>query len=142
MLSMIAIEGARLVRHPPPAPFIKYVMQPGQGAIVLQAAELEINRTVGWRVLGDWTSLAAGTQEVHQPVEDLPHINHALVAAPVGPGNFRLYQRLLGIGQVARAGPLATVIAGAVLIGRYRKLLSNGRFRAQFTTGSPNSAGF
>ena len=111
-------------------------MQPGQGAVMLPAAEVEVDRAAGWQILWHRTPLAAGAQEVHQPVKNLADIDRALVAAPLSSGNLRLDQRPFLVGQVARIAQLAAVVAAAVLVSPHRKLLRIGHFQEGITTGS------
>ena len=118
------------------------MMQPGQGAIVLPAAEVEVDRAASWQVFWDRTPMAAGAQEVHQPVENLANIDRALVAAPLSSGDHRLDQRSFLACQVARIAQLTAVVTGAVLVGPHRKLLRIEHFREGITTDSPNSRCF
>lgn len=98
------------------------MMQPGQRAVVLPAAETVVDRAPRRQVLRDRALLAPGAQHIHQPIDHLAHVNRALVTASLRPGDFRLDQRRFLIGQAARVAQLATVIATTVPIGPHRKL--------------------
>lgn len=89
-------------------------------------------------------AMAAGRQDIHQPVDHLPHVHSPLAAARLARRDQRLDHRSLRISQVAPIAQVIAAIAGAVLNGPHRclpspigaKLRSHSRFQPR----KPNSA--
>jgi hypothetical protein len=129
-------RGTGLALGPLAAEHVKRVVQPLECAVVLPAAEAEIDGAARWQVLRDRPPLAASAQHIHQPVHHLAHVDGLLVTAALGSRNLPLRQRPFLIGQVAGVAQLAPVIPGAVLDGPNRAAPANRRSRNGITTDS------
>src|SRR4051795_3927810 len=104
-----------------------------------------------WRkILGKSAPLAARTQNVHQPIDDLAQVNCTLVAAAAGGRDQRGDQRPFLIRQITGIAKLAAVVPLAVLrrphrssmkpIASNRNLLRKKRFFPDRLLGSGASA--
>ena len=69
-------------------------------AVPAPQVEIIMHRRARRQILGQRPPLASRAQDVHQPVDDLAHIDMALVAAPLGRRDQRLDQLPLVIRQV------------------------------------------
>lgn len=114
-------------------------MQPGQGAIVLPAHEVSVDRAAGRQVFWQGRPLAAGAQDIHQRVDDLAHVDCALVATSLGRRDQGLDQRPLRVRQVARVAQLAAVIPTAVLCRPHAQALASWSKPNKTTTNSRNT---
>ena len=85
----LAVDDCRsrtsLPRRLLPALDVERMMQPGQGTVILPAAEIEVDGAASWQTLWHRTPMAAGAQ----PVEYLAHIDRAVFTARLGPGDLR-----------------------------------------------------
>jgi hypothetical protein len=90
-------------------------------AVPAPQIEIVIQRRARWQVFRNRPPLAAGAQDVHQPVDNLAQLDRALVAAALGRRNAGLDQSPFVVAQVTRIAQAAAVIACAVL-GRRRRL--------------------
>src|SRR4051812_24122282 len=108
-----------------PTPDVKRVMDTIQRAVGVPAAEVVVHRAAGRQVLRQRCPLAAGAQDIHKPVDNLPLDNSTLIATPLGGRNQRCNDRPLGIRQVAGVTQLAPVIPGAVLVRPHRAAPAN-----------------
>src|SRR4051812_22923746 len=99
---------------------VKRVMDAIQRAVGVPAAEVVVHRAAGRQVLRQRCPRAAGAQDIHKPVDNLPLDNSTLMATALGGRNQRGNDRPLGIRQVAGVAQLAPVIPGAVLVRPHR----------------------
>ena len=104
-------------------------MDPIERAVPTPQIEIFVQGRARRQVLGDRPPLAAGAQDVHQPVDDLAQVHRALVAAALSWRDAGLDQSPLLVGHVTRIAQVATVIAGAGLgrPNRRRLLSESGR---------------
>jgi hypothetical protein len=61
------------------------MVQPVEHAVVLPAQKLAVHRAARRQVRWQRRPLAAGTENIQDPVDDLAHIDRALVAAALAP---------------------------------------------------------
>src|SRR3954451_9488225 len=108
-----------------PTPDVKRVMDTIQRAVGVPAAEVVVHRAPGRQVLRPGCPLAAGAQDIHKTVDNLPLENSTLIATPLGGRNQRCNDRPLGIRHVARLTQLAPFIPGAVLVRPHRAAPAN-----------------
>jgi len=76
-------------------------MQAPQRAVPSPQRQVIVHRALGRQVLGQSAPLAAGCQNVEDPVQDLAHDHRPLAAAALGRRDQGLHQRPLGVGEVA-----------------------------------------
>ena len=87
------------------------------GPILGPAAEVAVDRAARSQILWDRPPLAPGTQNTHQPVDDLAHVYGALIAAGLGwrdqglDQSPLLHRQVAGIAQLAAVIPVSTAVA-------------------------------
>ena len=79
-------------------------------AVICPKIEVAINRAFGGKIFGYCPPLAAGRQNIHQTVDNFPHVDHPFSAATFCGRDQRLDQRPLGIGQITGITQTATII--------------------------------
>ncbi len=95
---------------------IKFVMDAIKRAVPLPAPEVIVDRAAHRQILGDCLPLAAGAEDEHQPVDDLPHAYRLLIATRLAWRNQGLSQRLLGVCQVAWIAQPAAIMESTVFV--------------------------
>ena len=120
-LSMMAAVGARLARGGLATAHVKRVVDAIERAVPVPQIEIIVDRRARRQVLGDRPPLAAGAQDIHQTVDDLPHVHRTLVAAALGRRNERLNQRPFLVRQIARIAQPAPFIASAIFVRPHRR---------------------
>src|SRR3954468_13605020 len=113
-------------------------MDAEQRPVVIPQIEIAMDRRAWRKILGKSAPLAARTQNVHQPIDDLAQVNCTLVAAAAGGRDQRGDQRPFLIRQITGIAKLAAVVPLAVLrrphrssmkpIASNRNLLRKKRF--------------
>ena len=96
-----------------------------QRAVVIPQIEIIEERALGWKVFGNIAPLTARAQYIHDPVDDLAHIDFSLSPAMFGRTNQRRDVRPLLVRQIARITQLVTIVFGAVLACPHRRPLLN-----------------
>jgi hypothetical protein len=96
-----------------------------QRAVVIPQIEIIEERALGWKVFGNIAPLTARAQYIHNPVDDLAHIDFSLSPAMFGRTNQRRDVRPLLVRQIARITQLVTIVFGAVLACPHRRPLLN-----------------
>src|SRR6516164_5873070 len=86
-LSMIAGGGAGFAFRLLAACDVERLMNEIQHAIALPPDEIAVDRAVRRKVLRQIAPLATGTQDIHHPVHDRPHVGPALATAGLGRRN-------------------------------------------------------
>ena len=87
-----------------------------QRAVVVPQVEEAVHRRTRRQVFRDRTPLAAGTEHVHQPVDDLADVYRPLVAAALGGRDQGRNERPLLIGQIAGIAQILAIVATTVLV--------------------------
>jgi len=99
-----------------------------QHAVALPPNEVVVDRTARRKILRKVAPLAAGAQDIHDPVHDRAHACSPLAAAALRRRNERFDTRLLVIRQVARVSQVITIVFPSVLMRPHRRsLLESGR---------------
>src|SRR5271165_5439191 len=98
-----------------PALLIEFEMDVVQRSVILPALEIAVQRASRRQVLGDVSPLASGAQDIHDAVEDLPHVDLASPAATLGGWDHPLDQGPLVVGQITRVTQLVPVVPLPVL---------------------------
>src|SRR5208282_221447 len=86
-----------------------------QRSVILPALEIPVQRASRRQVLGDISPLTSGTQDIHDAIEDFPHVDLASPAATLGGWDHLLDQGPLLVGQVTRVTQLVPVVPLPVL---------------------------
>ena len=79
-----------------------------------------MDRALRWQILGQGAPLAAGRQDVEEPVQHLAHVHRAPTAAALGRRDEGLDQRPLGVGQVARVAQPTALVSLPLFRGPHR----------------------
>src|SRR3984893_6310535 len=128
-LDALAIDDAGgwagLALHRLSAFHVKRVVNVLQRAVVIPQIEIIEERALGWKVFGNIAPLTARAQYIHDPVDDLAHIDFSLSPAMFGRTNQRRDVRPLLVRQIARITQLVTIVFGAVLACPHRRPLLN-----------------
>ena len=93
---------------------IEHVMNVLQRAVVAPQTKVVVHRTARRQILRDVAPLASGTQDIHDAVHHLAHVDAPFAAAALGRGDQRLDMCPLRVGQVARVAQLVAVVTGPV----------------------------
>ena len=123
-----------------------------QRAVPISTQEIIVHREHGQQVFGQGAPLAAGPQDIENPVHHLPHIHLAQVYRPFAPAALgrrdqRRDQRLLGIAQFARISKTLELVETTVLtrshwpppekpIGAHNRFTNDSNESNSFHTGS------
>ena len=91
-----------------------------QRSIVVPKIEVAINSAAGRQILRDRPPLASGTQNVHQPIDDIAHVTCPFATARSGWRDQRTNQSPFFIRQIARVAQLAPVVTTPILIRPHR----------------------
>ena len=103
---------ARLLAHRD----VKRMVDALQRAVPIPQLEIMVHRAFRRQILGQRLPLAAGPQDVENPVQDLAHIHRAFAAAMPGGRDHGLHDRPFGIGQIAWITK-ATAVRGYAVFG-------------------------
>src|SRR4051794_1610629 len=104
---------------------IQCVLDPTQCAVIVPATEVVVDRAARWQILRQSRPLAAGTEDIHHPVDHGPDIDRSLVATLLRRWNQRADQRPLLVRQVTRVTQPAAVIPRSVLLRPHRLAPAN-----------------
>ena len=96
------------------------MVQPPERAVPGPEREVVVDRALGRQVLGQSAPLAAGGEDVEDPVQDRAHVHRAPTAAALGRRDEGLDQRPLGIRQVARVAQPAALVSLPLFRGPHR----------------------
>ena len=91
---------------------VQDVVNAFQRAVVVPQIEIIEERALGWKVFGNIAPLTARAQYIHDPVDDLAHIDFPLSPATLCRGNQRRDVRPLLVRQIARITQLVTIVLG------------------------------
>ena len=100
---------------------VERVMNAIQRAIAVPPDEVVVDRAAGWKIFRKVAPLAAGAQDIHDPIHHRAQICSPLAAAAPRWRNERLDKRPLLIRQVARVSQVITIVFRSVLIRPHRR---------------------
>jgi len=100
---------------------IECVMNAIQHAVALPPNEVVVDRAARWKILRKVAPLAAGAQDIHDPIHDRAHVGSSLAAAWFCRRNVALDMRPFIVGQIAWVSQLITIVFGAVLMRPHRR---------------------
>ncbi len=86
-------------------------MNPVERAVPAPQAEIVIQRRARRQIFRDGPPLAAGAQDVHQPIDNLAKVHRTLVAAALSWRDAGRDQRPFLMGQVAWIAQAAPIVA-------------------------------
>ena len=142
-----AAPRARLALGLLATPDVERMMDAIERAVPAPQAEVIVHGASRRQVLGQRAPLAAGAQDVHQPVDHLAQIDRPLAAAALA-GWGQTAKRTDGldmqpflVGQVARMAQLVPVVARAVLGSPHRAPREGNRHPQGITPDSSASRG-
>jgi len=105
---------------------------------MLPTAKVETDCAACGQVFEDRTPLVARAQRLHEPFDDVAHIDRALIATPFGPGDLRPNQRPLSVGQFARVAKPTAVVPGVKFVCPHRKFPRTAQFRYRTKSDKPD----
>jgi len=94
-----------------------------QHAVAVPPNEVVVDRAAGREILRKVAPLAAGAQDIHDPVHDRAHVGSPLAAAWFRRRNKRFDKRPLVVRQVARVSQVIAIVFRAVLMRPHRRSL-------------------
>jgi len=89
------------------------------------SGKIVVHRAARRQILGQRRPLAAGAENIHQPIDDLAHHHRSLVAATLGARDQWANQRPFVVGEIAGVTQFAAVITNTVLIRPHRAAPAN-----------------
>src|SRR5689334_10901098 len=118
------------------------MMNSFQRAVADPPLEIIMHGALGRQILGDCTPLAAGAEDIHNPVNHFANVNRSLVAARLGRRDYRPDFGPLRIRQIARIAQMAAVVPITVLLRPHPVLridAENQRITADSAVSTPPS---
>jgi hypothetical protein len=100
-------------------------MPAAERAVVIPTAKVVVQLAAWQQILANCSPLTPSAEDVHQTIDDLPHVDRAFVASSLSRRDQRSSKRPFVVGQIARLAKLAAVIAAAVVNGPHCRSPAN-----------------
>src|SRR3954451_9573141 len=98
-----------------------------EGAVPTPQVQIVVHSRAGRQIFRDCPPLTSRTQNIHEPVDDFPHVHMAPIATTFSLRDQRPHMRPFLVGQIAGITQQASVVTPAILVRPHRRPPESGR---------------
>src|SRR3954454_20083150 len=98
-----------------------------EGAVPTPQVQIVVHSRAGRQIFRDCPPLTSRTQNIHEPVDDCPHVHMAPIATTFSWRDQRPHMRPFLVGQIAGITQQASVVTPAILVRPHRRPPESGR---------------
>src|SRR3954454_3793509 len=98
-----------------------------EGAVPTPQVQIVVHSRAGRQIFRDCPPLTSRTQNLHEPVDDFPHVHMAPIATTFSWRDQRPHMRPFLVGQIAGITQQASVVTLAILLRPHRRPPESGR---------------
>src|SRR3954452_20521766 len=98
-----------------------------EGAVPTPQVQIVVHSRAGRQIFRDCPPLTSRTQNIHEPVDDFPHVHMAPIATTFSWRDQRPHMRPFLVGQIAGITQQASVVTPAILVRPHRRPPESGR---------------
>src|SRR3954462_2570856 len=98
-----------------------------EGAVPTPQVQIVVHSRAGRQIFRDCPPLTSRTQNIHEPVDDFPHVHMAPIATTFSWRDQRPHMRPFLVGQIAGITQQASVVTPAILVRPHRRSPESGR---------------